>query len=55
MEKLDEREAALHEEMAGAATDHVRLRELGEEQAALKAERDETESAWLEQSALLEG
>jgi ATP-binding cassette subfamily F protein uup len=55
MEKLDEREAALHEAMASAATDHVKLRELGEQLDALRAQRDEAESAWLEQSALLEG
>ncbi len=37
LEKLKEREIALHDEMAGAATDHVRLRTL---QAALGGERD---------------
>jgi ATP-binding cassette subfamily F protein uup len=52
--KLEEREAALHEEMAASATDHARLRELNDELAALVARREELETSWLEASAALE-
>jgi ATP-binding cassette subfamily F protein uup len=55
LEKLDGREAALHEEMAAAATDHVRLRELNEALAALRAEREELEAAWLDTASALDG
>jgi len=55
MARLDTREAELHEAMAGASTDHVLLRELNAELAELSAERERLESAWLENSALLEG
>ncbi len=54
LEKVEARETAVHEEMAAAATDHARLRALDEERAALVAERDRLESAWLETSAALE-
>jgi ATP-binding cassette subfamily F protein uup len=54
MEKLEAREAALHEDMAANATDHARLRELQEQLRALAAEREELEGAWLEASELLE-
>ena len=54
LEKLEAREASLHEEMVGAATDHVRLRELQAELAATAAERDQLEAAWLETSEALE-
>ncbi|MBJ7330719.1 MAG: ABC-F family ATP-binding cassette domain-containing protein [Solirubrobacteraceae bacterium] len=54
MEKLDARETALHEEMAAAASDHARLRELNDELAAVGTEREELEAAWLEASELLE-
>ena len=54
LEKLETREAALHEDMAQSATDHARLRELNEELAALVAEREELEAAWLETSTALE-
>ena len=40
LEKLGEREAALHEEMAAAATDHVRLRELQQALGEHAAERE---------------
>jgi ATP-binding cassette subfamily F protein uup len=53
--KLADREARLHEDMAASATDHARLRELNDELAALQAEQDELEHAWLEQSAVVEG
>ncbi|ADB52364.1 ABC-F family ATP-binding cassette domain-containing protein [Conexibacter woesei] len=55
LEKLDGREAELHEQMAASATDHARLRELNEQLAALAGEREELETAWLETSASLEG
>ena len=54
LDRLGERETALHEAMAASATDHVRLREL---QAALDAgiaEREQLEAAWLETSEALE-
>ena len=48
LEKLGEREETLHEAMAEAATDHVRLRELQAELAHNAAERERLESEWLE-------
>jgi ABC transport system ATP-binding/permease protein len=55
LDRLGERETRLHEEMAEAATDHVRLAELAAELRALAAERDDVEAAWLEAAAVLEG
>jgi ATP-binding cassette subfamily F protein uup len=55
LDKLTAREAQLHEEMAGAATDHDRLRELDGALRALAAEREEREAAWLEDTEALEG
>ncbi|HEX5924518.1 MAG TPA: ATP-binding cassette domain-containing protein, partial [Baekduia sp.] len=55
LDKLTAREAELHEQMAAAATDHDRLRELDAELRALAVERDELEAAWLERSEALEG
>jgi ATP-binding cassette subfamily F protein uup len=55
LERLSEREASLHEAMAAAATDHVRLRELQTELSEVASEREETEAAWLEAAAILEG
>jgi ATP-binding cassette subfamily F protein uup len=54
LERLTEREAALHEDMAASATDHVRLRELQGELRATAAERDRLETAWLDASEALE-
>jgi ATP-binding cassette subfamily F protein uup len=54
LERVGEREAALHEEMAASATDHVRLRELQAALEAAGAERAALESAWLEASERLE-
>src|SRR3954451_11510922 len=48
LEKLGEREETLHETMAGAATDYVRLRELQGELASVAAEREQLEAEWLE-------
>jgi ATP-binding cassette subfamily F protein uup len=55
LDRLGEREAALHEAMAEAATDHVRLRELQADLAAVSAERESLEAAWLEAAEALEG
>jgi ABC transport system ATP-binding/permease protein len=55
LDRLGERETRLHEEMAEAATDHVRLAELTAELRALAAERDDVEAAWLEAAAVAEG
>jgi ATP-binding cassette subfamily F protein uup len=54
LERLETRETELHEEMAAAATDHVRLRELQAELQAAGEERERLESAWLETSEALE-
>ncbi|MHB8689691.1 MAG: ABC-F family ATP-binding cassette domain-containing protein [Solirubrobacteraceae bacterium] len=54
LERSTVREQELHEQMAAAATDHVRLGELQAELSALTDERDGLESAWLEAAAVLE-
>ena len=54
LERLDAREAALHEEMAANATDHARLRDLNARLAELGSERDGLEAAWLAASEVLE-
>jgi ATP-binding cassette subfamily F protein uup len=54
LDRLGEREAALHTEMAASATDHARLSELTAALHGLAAERDALEAAWLETSELLE-
>jgi len=54
MERLEGREVALHEEMAANASDHAALRELNARLAALAAERDDLESAWLAACEVLE-
>jgi ATP-binding cassette subfamily F protein uup len=55
LEKSAAREAALHEDMAAAATDHTMLHELQVELTTLLAERDDLEAAWMETSETLEG
>jgi ATP-binding cassette subfamily F protein uup len=55
LERQAKREAELHDEMAASATDHKRLAELQAESAALAAERDQLEAAWLVNSELVEG
>ena len=45
--KLDDRITALHESMADAASDHVRLGELNTELRVLQTRKDELEEAWL--------
>ncbi len=52
MEKIEARETALHQAMADSATDPAKLRELGDEQTALSAERDALEAAWLQASEI---
>ncbi len=54
IEKLAAREAALADEMAGAATDHVRLRELQSELQATVAEREAREAEWMHVAEQLE-
>ncbi|HEX7745649.1 MAG TPA: ABC-F family ATP-binding cassette domain-containing protein [Micromonosporaceae bacterium] len=46
--KLERREATLHEELAANATDYGRLSELDGQLQAVRAEREQTEEAWLE-------
>ena len=48
LDRIAAREAELEAAIAEAATDADRLTELGEEYAAVRAERDEVELAWLE-------
>jgi ATP-binding cassette subfamily F protein uup len=55
LEKSSALEAQLHDDMAAAATDHDRLRELDAELRDLLAARGELEAAWLERSEALEG
>ena len=45
--KLDDQIAALHESMAEAASDHVRLGELNAELKELLARKESLEEAWL--------
>ncbi|MEY2514248.1 MAG: transport system ATP-binding/permease protein [bacterium] len=54
IERLATREAALNEQMAAAATDHVRLRELQSELAAVSAQREGLEGEWMESAEALE-
>jgi ATP-binding cassette subfamily F protein uup len=53
LKRSAERERELHEQMAAAAADHLRLGELQAALAALTAERDELETSWLEASEQL--
>jgi ATP-binding cassette subfamily F protein uup len=55
IEKLAEREAALHEAMAASATDHERLRDLQAELRARVGEREQLEATWLQAAETLEG
>jgi ATP-binding cassette subfamily F protein uup len=54
LERVGRREAALTQEMAASATDHVRLRALQEELAAAVAEREALEAAWLQTAEILD-
>jgi ATP-binding cassette subfamily F protein uup len=55
LEKLAGREASLQEQMAAAASDHVRLGELQAELESARAEREQAEAAWLGLAEALEG
>ena len=55
LERLTEREQALHADMAASATDHERLRELQAQLDAVAAEREDAEAAWLEAAETAEG
>ncbi len=54
LEKLRPREARLHDELAAAATDHLRVAELDRALRALQAERSALEERWLELAELAE-
>jgi ATP-binding cassette subfamily F protein uup len=54
LDRLGAREAALHEDMAASATDHVRLRALQVELECAVREREALEAAWLETAEALE-
>ena len=54
LERVGEREAQLHEQMAASATDHARLAELHAELRERIAERERLEAQWLELSQALE-
>ncbi|GIG85634.1 ABC-F family ATP-binding cassette domain-containing protein [Plantactinospora endophytica] len=45
--KLEQRESALHDQMAEHATDYSRISELDDQLRAVRAEREQTEEAWL--------
>jgi ABC-type multidrug transport system ATPase subunit len=46
--KLEQREAALHEEMAAHATDYARVSDLDAQLRSVRAEREAAETQWLE-------
>jgi len=48
IEKLSEREAALHAELAASSTDYVKLTELGEQLRSVHAEKAGLEERWLQ-------
>ena len=54
LDRLATGEAALHEQMQRSASDHARLIELNGQLAAMAAEREQLETAWLELSETLE-
>ena len=54
LEKLADRESAVHAEMADSASDHQRLIALNEELGQLSEQRLELETAWLDAAALLD-
>jgi ATP-binding cassette subfamily F protein uup len=54
IDKLAAREAILADQMAAAATDHVRLRELQAELQATVAEREALEAEWMQTAEQLE-
>jgi ATP-binding cassette subfamily F protein uup len=54
LDKLEARETTLHDEIATNSSDHPRLSLLHSQLVALRAEREELETAWLEASETLE-
>jgi ATP-binding cassette subfamily F protein uup len=54
IQKIDTQEAALHEQMAAASTDHELLRELQEQLTSALNERAQLENDWLAVSESLE-
>jgi ATP-binding cassette subfamily F protein uup len=48
VEKLSEREAALHAELAANSTDYLKLTELGDQLRSIQAEKAGLEERWLE-------
>ena len=54
LERIAEQEAALDAEMAANLSDYERLAVLGQQRAALHAERDRVEEEWLEVSEVLD-
>jgi len=54
IDRLGERESALQDEMAAAASDHVRLRELQADLGSLVAEREQLEATWMQSAEALE-
>ncbi len=54
LDKLGEKEAALHDEMAASATDHEQLRALDAQLQTLSEERERLEASWLETAESLE-
>jgi ATP-binding cassette subfamily F protein uup len=54
LERLETREASLREQMDLSSTDHARLSELHTQLDALRADREQLETAWLEISETLE-
>jgi ABC-type multidrug transport system ATPase subunit len=48
LSRLDQREASLHEQMATHATDYEKVATLDADLQTVRAERSETEEAWLE-------
>jgi ATP-binding cassette subfamily F protein uup len=54
LERQTAREQELHDQMAAAATDHERLRELSGELQSVTADRERLETEWLEAAELLE-
>ena len=55
LERVGERMRMLEQDMAASATDYEQLVELGTRHAALTAEHDELEAAWLAAAESLEG
>jgi ATP-binding cassette subfamily F protein uup len=55
MEKVDEKERALHERLAAEASDFAKVAQLDAELGALIASKEELEAAWLIAVAQVEG